>query len=103
MISINEIADKIGMSSVTVRKRLRQNGNKCINGLYHVKAINSIRKINSHLMNNDKRILLIQYWIANNKPTMYSVTKDLGLSYFVVNKIINDYKKDECLIIKSKL
>jgi hypothetical protein len=60
--------------------------------------------MNSTKINNlNRKILALEYYFIFQNNGIKSVAMDLGIAYGTLLRIINDYKKNDGFIIKSKL
>jgi transposase len=54
-------------------------------------------------ISNTKKILILEYWLLNNKPETKVLSIDLGVSKSTINKILREYRLDGTITLKSKL
>jgi hypothetical protein len=53
--------------------------------------------------NQKKKILMLEYYFIFQNNGIQSVADDLNVRYSVLQRLVHDYKKNDCLIIKSTL
>ncbi len=55
------------------------------------------------IVNLNRKMLALEYYFIFENNGIKSVAMDLGVSYNTMLKMVNDYKKNDGFIIKSKL
>lgn len=55
------------------------------------------------IVNLNRKMLALEYYFIFENNGIKSVAMDLGISYNTMLKMVNDYKKNDGFIIKSKL
>lgn len=53
--------------------------------------------------NQKKKILMLEYYFIFQNNGIKSVAEDLNVHYSVLQRLVHDYKKNDCLIVKSTL
>ena len=50
-----------------------------------------------------RKILMMEYYFIFQNNGIKSVAEDLNVHYSVLQRLVHDYKKNDCLIVKSTL
>jgi hypothetical protein len=50
-----------------------------------------------------QKILIIEYYLAHKSNGLQSIAKDLDITLGGLAKLVDNYKKDNCLILPSKM
>ena len=54
------------------------------------------------IVNTNRKIMVLQYYFIFKDDGLKNIALDLGIAYNTLIKIVAEYKKNDCIIVKSK-
>lgn len=112
LINTLEASRRLGLRQDIIRYRCRQLGFSNGQGSYikldedqfnKIKNFKPNKKINYRRKYDKKNILIVEYYLSTKNNSIPNIAQTLELKEYKVSSVINQFLKDGCVTVESKL